>query len=188
MNKQYRIGGKEVWMRCPLCGAEVPVMAARTGKPYIQCHCGVQTFFRTPPSILLLERAVKDPEVGTFFFKDGHDEAVDVEGTEGANEKRTKSLDRPTQKNEQKKIHSNLAPETPNKARNASRNWGNPEQVPAKTKDSSKSSVPEIIYYIAISVLLGLGLLTGVQYLQSATAKAHLARYSTSAARTQTGG
>jgi len=187
MNKQYRIGGKEVWMRCPLCGAEVPVMAARTGKPYIQCHCGIQTFFRTPPSILLLERAAKDPEVVTFFFKEGHDEAVDVEGTEGASGKGTNFLDRSTQKNEQE-TNSNLAPETPNKARNASRNWGNPEQVPAKTKDSSKSSVPEIIYYIAISVLLGLGLLTGVQYLQSATAKAHLARYSTSTARTQTGG
>ena len=184
MREQYHVEGKGVWARCLLCGAEVPVMAARTGKPYIQCHCGVQTFFRTPPSILLLERAVKDPEVGTFFFKQDHDEAVDVEGTEGANEKRTKSLDRSTQKNEQE-TNSNLAPETPNKARNASRNWGNPEQVPAKTEDSSKSSVPEIVYYVAISVLLGLGLLTGVQYLQSASAKARLTPYFAATARNQ---
>ena len=165
MNKKYHIEGKEVWMRCPLCGAEVPVMAARTGKPYIQCHCGTQTFFRTPPAILLLERAVKDPEVGTFFFKQDHDEAVDVGGMEETNEQRR---------------HSNLAPETANEARNTSRDRGNLTQVPAKTESSSETgSGPEIMYYIAISILLGLGLLTGVQYLQSVTAKAHLARYQT---------
>jgi len=165
MNKKYHIEGKEVWMRCPLCGAEVPVMAARTGKPYIQCHCGTQTFFRTPPAILLLERAVKDPEVGTFFFKQDHDEAVDVEGMEETNKQRT---------------DSNLAPETANEARNTSRDRGNLTQVPAKTKNSPETgSGPEIMYYIAISILLGLGLLTGAQYLQSVTAKAHLARYQT---------
>ena len=165
MNKQYRIGAKPVWMRCPLCGAEVPVMAARTGKPYTQCQCGIQTFFRTPPSILLLEQAAKDPAVGTFFFKEDHNEAMDVEGAEETNKQ---------------KVHSNLPPETANEARNTSRDRGNLTQVPAKTKRSSKTgSGPEIMYYIAISILLGLGLLTGAQYLQSVTAKAHLARYQT---------
>jgi len=114
---------------------------------------------------LLLERAAKDPEVVTFFFKEGHDEAVDVEGMKETNEQGR---------------HSNLPPETANEARNTSRDRGNLTQVPAKTKSSPETgSGPEIMYYIAISILLGLGLLTGAQYLQSVTAKAHLARYQT---------
>lgn len=231
MNKRYLIEGKEVWARCVLCGAEIPVMTARTGKPYILCHCGLQTFFRTYPSIVRLEQATKDPEVVTFFFKEGHDKTVDVEEIEGAVERTANSLNAPIQRNEQMEyIHSDLAAEKLNRARNTPHNAscssssptmssfkgkrptstentssiasvvteknpyqsGNPWQMPAKTKDSSKStttgSVAGIAYYLVIFCLLGLGLLTGVQYLQSASAKARLTPYFAARARNQAAG
>lgn len=85
MNERtYRIDGREVWARCILCGAEIPVLTARTGKPYIVCSCGLQAFFRMAPAIVALEEAALDPDVDDFFLKEVEDAPLAEESAAGS--------------------------------------------------------------------------------------------------------
>lgn len=69
--KRLELDSRQVWLRCFLCGRETPIMLTKSGRPYSVCACGVQTFFRTPAAIALLEEAARHPKVDDVFLKGG---------------------------------------------------------------------------------------------------------------------
>lgn len=59
MGERYEVGGRNIEIRCPVCGEWLPLLRTRKGKPYAVCEgCGAQLFVRYPMGIERIKRVV----------------------------------------------------------------------------------------------------------------------------------
>lgn len=79
--ERFKVNGRDIELRCPVCGAWLPVLRSSKEKPYAVCNvCGVQTFIRYQAGIDRLKEAAEHPDVENVRYEPVESKEVEASG------------------------------------------------------------------------------------------------------------